>query len=129
MNYTNKIISIFAMIIGIMAVVTGFGVLGGFYEPVYKYYLLLVSYNVIMGIISIITSIFIWVQKNNALVFSSLIAGAHFVVLILLLSFFDLMISDQSKGAMTFRFTVWLIISLILWRIKKKDTYGIKIDQ
>lgn len=119
MRYANKIISIFAIIIGIMAVVTGFGVLGGIYEPGYKYYLPLVSYNVIVGAVSIITGVFIWVQKNKALLYSLLIAGAHFVVLILLLSVFDLVISDQSIGAMTFRFTVWLIISLILWRIKK----------
>ena len=60
MKTTIKIVALLAMAIGIMAVITGLRVIGGFFDPGYTYYLSLVSYNVIMGAVSVSAGIFIF---------------------------------------------------------------------
>ncbi len=120
MKHDIKIVSAIAIIIGIMSVITGLRVIGGFFDPGYQYYLTLVSYNVIMGAVSVIAGIYIWQRNRNGLIFSKIITAAHITVLLLLLILFNDIISDHSIGAMIFRSIAWLIILLVVWRGKSK---------
>jgi hypothetical protein len=115
-----RIVAIFAIAIGIMAVISGLRVIGGFFNPGYQYYLTLVSYNVIMGAVSVIAGIYIWQRNKNALLYSKIITAAHIIVLLLLLTIFNDIISDHSIGAMAFRSIAWIIITLVVWKGKTK---------
>jgi hypothetical protein len=66
MKIIIKIIAVLAIIIGTMAVVTGSRVLLGMFIPDYQFFTALVSYNVIMGTLSIVASILIWKRNKNA---------------------------------------------------------------
>jgi hypothetical protein len=120
MKYLNKAVAVIAIIIGSMAVITGLRVIGGFFDPGYQYFLTLVSYNVIMGVVSVIVGIYIWLQNRNALIYSGIITAAHIVVLLLLLTIFSDVISDHSIGAMVFRSVAWIVITIIVWKGKSK---------
>lgn len=120
MKYFTKIVAVLAIVIGIMAVVTGLRVIVGFFDPGYQYFLTLVSYNVIMGAVSLIVGIYIWQRNKNALLYSNIITAAHIIVLLLLLTIFNYIISDHSIGAMAFRSIAWVIITLVVWKGKTK---------
>lgn len=120
MKYLNKSVAVIAIIIGSMSVVTGLRVIGGFFDPGYQYFLTLVSYNVIMGAVSVIAGIYIWQRNKNALLYSKIITAIHFIVLLLLLTIFSDVISDHSIGAMLFRSVVWIIFTLVVWKGKTK---------
>ena len=120
MKYFNKIVAVLAIVIGIMAVVTGLRVIGGFFDPGYQYFLTLVSYNVIMGAVSVIVGIYVWQRNKNALLYSKFITAAHIIVLLLLLTIFNNVISEHSIGAMTFRSIAWIIFTFILWKAKSR---------
>lgn len=120
MKYINKIAAVFAIIIGLMSIITGLRVIGGFFEPGYQYYLTLVSYNVIMGSVSVFTGIYIWLRNRNALLYSVIIMSSHIIVLLFLLTIFRDIISDHSIGAMIFRSFAWIIFTSILWKGKSK---------
>ncbi len=121
MNTITKIIAIIAIIIGLMAVITGSRVLLGVFDPGYKYFLTLVSYNVIMGAVSIVAGILIWKQIDKAFLFSIIITALHVSVLLSLVTIFSNIISSHSISAMIFRSIVWIIISLVIWKTNKKD--------
>ncbi len=120
MKIITKILSVVAVIIGLMAVVVGTRVLFGVFDPGYQYYTSLISYNIILGIVSIITAFLIWKRNGKALLFSGIITGLHFSVLISLLTIFSDIISDHSVKAMTFRFVIWLVITIVLWKLNPK---------
>ncbi len=120
MNTITKIIAIIAIIIGLMAVITGSRVLLGVFDPGYKYFLTLVSYNVIMGAVSIVAGILIWKQSSKAVLFSGVIASFHIIVFLLLVTVFSDIISDHSISAMTFRSVVWIIFTFIIWKVNLK---------
>ena len=119
-----KIIATLAIIFGLMAVVTGSRVILDIFDPGYQYYTALVVYNIIMGMVSIIVGILIWQKNVKSLMFSVLIFGFHFVVLLILVTIFYDIISTQSIGAMLFRSSAWLIFTIIIWkgnRLTKPD--------
>ncbi len=120
MKYYNKIVAVLAIIIGSMSIVTGLRVIGGFFDPGYQYFSTLVSYNVIMGAVSVIAGVYIWQQNRNALIYSGIITGSHIIVLLLLLTIFNDVISDHSIGAMSFRSIAWIIITLVVWKVKTR---------
>jgi hypothetical protein len=116
----TKILSVVAVIIGLMAVVVGTRVLFGVFDPGYQYYTSLISYNIILGIVSIITAFLIWKRNGKALLFSGIITGLHLSVLLSLVTIFSDIISDHSVKAMTFRFVIWLVITIVLWKLNPK---------
>lgn len=120
MRYANKIVSVLAIIIGAMAIITGLRVIGGFYDPGYQYFLTLVSYNVIMGAVSVITGIYIWQRNKHAFLFAKIITLFHTLVLLSLVTIFRDVISDNSIIAMIIRSITWIIITLIIWKINAK---------
>lgn len=120
MKIIIRIIAVLAVLIGITAVITGLRVIGGFFDPGYQYYLTLVSYNVIMGAISVMAGIYIWQQNKYALKYSIVIMISHIIVLLSLVMIFSDIISTHSIGAMTFRSSAWLIFTIIIWKAKSK---------
>jgi len=116
MKIVIKIVAVLATIIGIMAVVTGSRVLLGFFDPDYQYFSELVSYNVIMGAVSVITGIYIWQKNNKAIFFALFITSAHIIVFLLLKTVFSDVISDHSVNAMTFRSVIWIVFTVIVWK-------------
>ena len=120
MKIIIRIIAVLAVLIGITAVITGLRVIGGFFDPGYQYYLTLVSYNVIMGAISVMAGIFIWMKNKYALKYSIIIMVSHIIVLLSLVTIFNDIISAHSIGAMTFRSIAWIIFTTIIWKAEIK---------
>ncbi|PIQ08413.1 MAG: hypothetical protein COW71_11915 [Ignavibacteriales bacterium CG18_big_fil_WC_8_21_14_2_50_31_20] len=118
MKILIKIIAVLAAIIGIMAVITGSRVLLGLFDPGYQYFTVLVSYNVIMGFVSIVAGILIWKDSAKYKPLTYFITSAHIIVFLLLIIVFSDVISDHSISAMTFRSVAWIIFSLIVWKSK-----------
>lgn len=116
MKITVKIIAVLATIIGIMTIITGLRVLLGMFDPGYQYFTPLIVYNMIMGVVSVITGILIWKRSIKSLHLASFITCAHIVVLIILKTLFSDIISDESVTAMIFRSVAWIIVTVILWR-------------
>ena len=111
MKIAVKIIAVLAAVIGLMAVFVGSRVLLGLYDPGYQYFTSLVSYNVIMGTVSVFAGILIWTRNKKALMISFMILGAHIIVLLLLKTAFSDVISEHSVNAMTFRVSVWIVLA------------------
>ena len=120
MNIISKIVAIIAVIIGLMAVVTGSRVLLGFFDPGYQYFTALLLYNIILGVVSIITGILIWKQNNKALFLSGIIAGLHLTVLLSLITIFSDIIAEHSIKAMIFRSIIWIVFTIVLWKVSPK---------
>lgn len=116
MKIIIRIVAILAAIMGLMAVVTGARVLLGVFDPGYQFFISLIVYNIIIGVVSIITSIYIWRNNKTRLLLSKVITGLHLTVLLLLITIFSEIISNHSIGAMAVRSVAWIIFSVIIWR-------------
>ena len=121
MKILTKIIAVAAAAIGLMAVVVGSRVLLGLYDPGYQYFTSLVSYNVIMGTVSVFAGILIWTRSSKALLTAYIILGAHIAVLFLISVVFGSQIADHSVNAMTFRVSIWIVLIVVLRFIKSKE--------
>ncbi len=122
MKILIKITAAVAVIIGLLAAITGTRVLLGAFVPDYKFYTTLVVYNVLAGLISIVAGILIWKQKIfKALIVSFVILFSHLTVWVLIKTVFACMISQHSVNAMTFRVIIWIIISVVLWFYAKRQ--------
>ena len=120
MKIVIKIVAVLAVIIGLLAAVTGTRVLLGLFDPGYQYFTILISYNIIMGLVSIAAGILIWRRNVKALILSYTINAFHIAVLLLLITIFSDIISIHSIGAMTFRSVAWIIFSMIVWKSNPK---------
>lgn len=120
MKIVIKIVAVLAVIIGLLAAVTGTRVLLGLFDPDYQYFTILISYNIIMGLVSIAAGILIWRRNVKALILSYTITAFHIAVLLLLITIFSDIISIHSIGAMTFRSVAWIIFSMIVWKSNPK---------
>ena len=112
MKLNNKIIKIAAVLaffIGVMSVFVGSKVLMGIEGKPYNILNWLVVYNVIFGVISIVTSVLIWINHNWFKKFIVFVLSAHFLVL-LYLQFFNEAVAPESIKAMIFRVSVWVLI-------------------
>ncbi len=117
-NILIKIAAVVALILGLMATIVGTRVLTGSFDPGYNTFVWLISYNVIMGVVSIFAGYLIWNEKSKALLVSGIITIGHISVLISLFTIFSSVIADQSINAMIFRSVVWLAIFLIVRNFK-----------
>jgi len=114
----QKIAAIIALLIGLMSVIAGSKVLFGIESKEYNILLWLVSYNVIMGIASILTAILIWKNKEIFKSFAIFILIAHFTVFIYL-KLISATAASESINAMIFRTGIWLAIVLLTRIIPK----------
>jgi len=111
-----KIAAVVAVVMGLMATVTGTRVLVGTFVPNYHVLPWLVKYNVTMGIVSIFTGIVLWVRAKIALRLTALVTVVHVTVLALLLTVFHSVVATHSVRAMVFGSVVWLILFVLVWK-------------
>lgn len=110
----QKIAAILALIIGIMAVRVSTKAMRG-WQPGWKVVGWLPVYNFVMGILSLIPAVLLWINHPYAMTASLTVFGTHAVVLLLLLSIFRGKVARQSIRAMAFRVATWLLILVLFW--------------
>ena len=120
MKNVYKIASILAFVIGIMSIIAGSKVLLGFETKSYTVLNWLVTYNVIVGFISIIAAYLIWSTHMFATKAISFILASH-LLLLLYLNFFNQNVASESINAMVFRVSIWSIIALITLNLKTQS--------
>jgi len=118
MKTLKRIAAILALFIGAMSVFAGTKVLLGVDAKDYHVMVGLVTYNVIFGLISITTAFFLWVENKLGKVLMSLVLAAHLITLIYIANFSD-SAATESKMAMLFRVTIWVVISVLYVVIPK----------
>ena len=123
-NIFLKITASAAMLIGIIAAVTGTRALMGLFDPGYSTFTLLILYNILMGFVSVLAGSLIWRRHKLAIKISGLITVAHFTVLLSLLSIFNDIIAPQSVNAMTFRSVFWIAIFVVVYTINRSQKSG-----
>ncbi len=112
MKILKKIAAILALFIGVMSVFAGSKVLLGIDSKDHTVLTWLVSYNVILGVISIITAYFIWKEISKGKNLTLFILIMHFMIFLYLKFFSDTVASDSIK-AMIFRTGIWLLITTL----------------
>ncbi len=118
-----KIAGSLASLLGVMSVIAGSRVMIGSFDPGYITFPLLISYNIIMGIVSIPVGLLIWRNHKYAIGFSIFITLSHLGVLVSLLTVFNSIISVQSIHAMIFRSTTWVLLLLLLTWIRSDKKF------
>lgn len=116
----NKIASILAFIIGMMAVFAGGQALLG-KDPGYYVINWLLLYNYTIGILTIfITAILIWNNSRWALPAAIGIFSLHALVMLVLQTTYRSVVAPDSIRAMTIRLVVWaIILGLIILQRRK----------
>lgn len=114
-----KITASIAILIGVISFVTGSRVLIGSFDPGNTTFRVLIYYNVIMGLISILAGYLIWKNHKNALSLSCFITIGHLVVLLLLKIVFNDVIAQESVMAMLFRSSIWVVIATSVLLLKR----------
>ena len=118
-NIILRIVAFVAFSVGLMTTITGTRALTGSFDPGYQTFTLLIGYNVLMGLVSMLAAYYIWTKHKLAKGISGLISAGHILVLISLLTIFSDIIAHQSIKAMIFRSVIWLVIFL---SVRKLDT-------
>jgi len=123
---SRKIVSILALIIGIMSVFVGSKVLLEIDTKDYFILIWLVTYNVIFGAISVVVAFLIWRNSKYAKHSVVFILASHFSIFIYL-KYFSATVAQESINAMLFRVSVWTLITFLSMRlpqlINKKSTF------
>jgi len=110
----NQIAAILAFIIGSMSIIAGGKAMRG-WDPGYSVITWLPVYNFVMGILTLIPAIFIWVNHRYAMIAVIGTFSIHTIVLLLLLTIFRGQVATQSIAAMAFRVIAWVAILALLW--------------
>ncbi len=113
-NTIRKIAAGLAMLIGLMSAITGSRALLGLFDPGYQTFPILILYNILMGLVSILAAWLIWKNHKQAFTLSAMITSGHILVLISLITVFRDIIAIQSIHAMIFRSVLWILILLML---------------
>lgn len=106
-----------AGIIGIMSFISGSLVLLGLKEVDYTVLSWLVIYNVVLGILSVITAFLIWKYVALSKKIIVLILCSHLAVLTYLY-FISETVASESIKAMIFRVVIWLLVFFLAYRIR-----------
>ena len=116
----NRIASMLAFIIGVMAVFAGGQVLLG-NDPGYFVISWLPVYNYTLGILTVsITAIWIWKNSRYAMLAALTTFGLHTLVMLILQTAYRNVAAVESIQAMTIRLAAWiLILSLTFIQLRK----------
>ena len=117
-KFLHIIGALLALFLGIMSVFAGTSVLLGAESKDYNVLQWLVIYNVVLGVISIVTAFLIWknLSINKKLIL--VILGMHFSIF-LYLKFISETVAVESIQAMVFRVSVWVVIAMLTIVIPK----------
>ena len=107
-----------AFFIGVMSVFAGSKVLLGIDGKEYNVLIGLVAYNVAFGVISILTSYLLWKENKLGKLLMSFVLIAHLITLIYISNFSETA-ATESKMAMLFRLSIWVVISVLYVVIPK----------
>ena len=115
----NQIASVLAFIIGSMSIVAGGKAMRG-WDPGYSVITWLPVYNFVMGILTLIPAILIWINSRYAMIAAIGPFSIHTIMLLLLLTIFRSNVASQSIAAMIFRLVVWIaILALMFFQARK----------
>ena len=117
-KFLHIIGALLALFLGIMSTFAGTSVLLGAESKDYNVLQWLVIYNVVLGVISIVTAFLIWknLSINKKLIL--VILGMHFSIF-LYLKFISETVAVESIQAMVFRVSVWVVIAMLTIVIPK----------
>lgn len=117
-KFLHIIGALLALFLGIMSTFAGTSVLLGAESKDYNVLQWLVIYNVVLGVISIVTAFLIWknLSINKKLIL--VILGMHFSIF-LYLKFISETVAVESIQAMVFRVSVWVVIAILIIVIPK----------
>jgi len=117
-QFIHKTVSLIAILLGLVTVITGYRVLTGV-NPGYNVFLPLLIFNVVMGFVYIVTGITSW--RNPT--YGKYLAATIFILNLLVLGIIsylhvtEVSVAIESVGAMSFRTTIWLVLLLGLnWK-------------
>lgn len=117
----TKLAAGLAVIIGLMAVVSGGKVLLG---QMPDYYLIgwLPVYNFTVGVLSAgVTSVLLWRNSRYAGAAALVTLALHTTVMIILQTAYQDVVATESVRAMTIRITTWLVIQGLLLLQRRRD--------
>ena len=109
-----KVASILAFLIGVMSIIAGGKAMRG-WDPGYSVLAWLPVYNFVMGIVTNIPAVLLWVNNRYAAISSIAVFGIHAIITVLLLTAFQGMVARQSIAAMLFRLAVWIVILVLIF--------------
>jgi hypothetical protein len=110
----TKLPSILAFIIGIMSVIAGGKAMRG-WNPGYSVLTWLPVYNFVMGVLTLIPAVLIWINHRYAMIASIATFGIHAIVLLILFTAFRNTVAYQSLAAIMFRLVVWISILALMY--------------
>jgi hypothetical protein len=114
----HSIAAMLALTIGLLTIVEGASVLLGIESKPYHILPWLLHYNILMGFVSLIAGIGLWMEKYQAAILATTILVCHGVVF-LSLSVMHLLgetVALNSIMAMLFRTGVWIVINTMTRR-------------
>jgi hypothetical protein len=122
----HRIAALLAFIIGLMTIVEGGSVLLGIETKTYPVLQWLLIYNVVLGFVSLIAGISLWMQRLRGIMLARTILVCHGAVFISLGGMYLLgkTVAVTSIMAMLFRTGIWLVINFMI-REKGQDMAGL----
>ena len=117
-KFLHIIGALLALFLGIMSTFAGTSVLFGAESKDYNVLQWLVVYNVVLGVISIVTAFLIWKNLSISKKLILVILGMHFSIF-LYLKFISETVAVESIQAMVFRVSVWVVIAILIIVIPK----------
>lgn len=118
----SKIAAVLAAVIGAMAIFAGGQVLLG---NVPDYYVIswLPIVNFAIGLVSLFfTAMMIWRNSSVSLPLALITLGAHAAVMLVLQTVYRDVVASDSLKATTVRISVWVVILVLLFLQKRKNT-------
>jgi hypothetical protein len=119
-----RIAAIPAFILGLLSIKEGGSVLLGLSTKAYTVLPWLVWYNVVLGFVSVIAGIGLWMKQTWGYTFAAAIVSLHGLVLMILIILFAFReaVAVTSIMAMLFRTLVWVgVLMLIKWRSRGQE--------
>ncbi|MDP1614774.1 MAG: hypothetical protein Q8L68_03160 [Methylococcales bacterium] len=110
----RQIASILAFLVGVMSIVAGGKAMQG-WNPGYSVLSWLPIYNFVMGLLTLVPAVLLWINYRYALAASIAAFGIHALVLLILLAVFRDQVAIQSIAAMIFRLAVWIAILIMMF--------------
>jgi len=121
-NLRFRIAGSIGILVGALSIFAGSSVLLALKQPDYPVLRWLVIYNLVAGVASALVGCAIVGLRPWAARAAGLVTSTHALVLLILigLRFAASPVANQSMGAMAFRSTVWLVITLLVWKSARK---------
>ncbi len=120
----HRIAAVIELVIGLLSIKEGGSVLLGLSTKTYHVLPWLVTYNVVLGFVSVVAGIGLWLQRSWGRTLAAVILISHGTVFVAVFLLFEFgkAAAIQSVLAMLFRAAVWLAVySLLLWKSKTQE--------